>query len=94
VEVVATSCFPFLSSSSLLHFSSSILTSPVVLVVVVDGWLCRAACADAATASIALSTLPLAMRNASLASSRESQGHALVEPFVVALKKNIELRSK
>jgi hypothetical protein len=67
--------FPmFLSSLSLLHFSSSILSSPVV-VVVVDDWHFRATCA-AVTASVALSTLPLALRNASLASSGESQGHA------------------
>jgi hypothetical protein len=71
-------CFPFLSSSlsSLLRFfSSSILSSPVVVVVVVEDWRFRAAFA-AVTASIALSTLPLALRNASLASSRESPGHA------------------
>jgi hypothetical protein len=44
------------------------------VVVVIDDWRFRA-CA-AVTASIALSTLPLALRNASLASSRESHGHA------------------
>ena len=73
--VAAMSKFPiFLSSLSLLCFSSSILSSPVVSVVVAD-WRLRAVCA-AVTASIALSTLPSALRNASLASSRESQGHA------------------
>jgi hypothetical protein len=92
VDVVATSCFPFLSSSllSLLRFFSSAIVSSPVVVVVVDDWRFRTACA-AVTASIALSTLPLALRNASLASSRESHGHAANKAEEVALKNNPHL---